>query len=1079
MSDRFGSTGGADPAGGWQPAPRDDKAIKVRKTRRALIALGAIALIAFSAGWNPPTGSVHSFSRASDYNAQRESGCTNSGKGCHGSESSYTDFNTYHKKAKCTTCHKYQGVGCIPCHSNSKNHECEACHDGTVEGSVDRSRLTDPYPRGHYRETTHTAMGTDFEARMVAAENGKASAACGNCHSRDLRKAHTSAKPADKSTYGDTVGCGECHNDTGTNGQVQVLDKWKKRDCESCHAEKSAAPMHDARVAAKVETSGTASCAKTGSGCHEGNDIHALHPDAPKNCSGSADKGEPACHDLKAESLVPTATACGGKGDGICHTRFARDGSGHKNESTAHSPKTNGPASDTSYHDTPCGSCHRMAPDGRSLIAEHDLSTSVRSRNRSNGCRNCHDAPASADAIANRWEARDTAESCSACHGAGDLPDAHTANLIDKHTKASAGCASTGAGCHPTSDLSEVGVPTVSANIHKDCLRCHDWRKASGDLAYDPQKSTCGAGRGCHAAKGAYDPKTSVHAGKKRTDGADSAHQAGTPQRDALLLDAASGVATPCDSCHSMALGTEHVRPNSVLASGAGNACTRCHDKSIVTSRVVKASWPERATDRACASCHGAAGGVALPHQAIGSVHQFTELAPGGVVTPGYCSRADCHGTTDVRVIHKNVGCANAKCHSATGDIVTKRLKSCGGGNDVVACHSAISATNHVAHSADLTGTVEGITYRIGANNGCFGCHANDLRAEHSDALVAGSMEGKPANACRVCHAGPGQGAYASLPAVKAAIASHDRRCVACHKSGTSTDGPDGVASPHKVISALTTLPAGAVWSDPFDDWKASFDATTGGGHNVLTADQVGATKNKRYPLTEFNLNGKVYTWPLPANRGSTAWLKASMFGTQSVDTTVGIQHITITCQDCHVFPDGIAGPQGASVKVRIDPAYSQTEYANPAFGKFQFNATGTDRVICYKCHNIYVGANEGTSTVGGNPIHNSHKGHTRYLTTNPQYYGDKCADCHLRIPHAWKRPRLLIRTVVTTDGAAPDAYPYVRYGHNGLKGVRLMDMDGLTTTQYRASCVAGSCYPNTPTSHPTPAMVPGYSYWP
>jgi hypothetical protein len=203
------------------------------------------------------------------------------------------------------------------------------------------------------------------------------------------------------------------------------------------------------------------------------------------------------------------------------------------------------------------------------------------------------------------------------------------------------------------------------------------------------------------------------------------------------------------------------------------------------------------------------------------------------------------------------------------------------------------------------------------------------------------------------------------------------------------------------------------------------------------------------------------------------------MFGTQSVDTTVGIQHITITCQDCHVFPDGIAGPQGASVKVRIDPAYSQTEYANPAFGKFQFNATGTDRVICYKCHNIYVGANEGTSTVGGNPIHNSHKGHTRYLTTNPQYYGDKCADCHLRIPHAWKRPRLLIRTVVTTDGAAPDAYPYVRYGHNGLKGVRLMDMDGLTTTQYRASCVAGSCYPNTPTSHPTPAMVPGYSYWP
>ena len=107
-------------------------ALKTPRAKKIIIAVIALAALVFSAAWNPPVGKVHSFTTASDYSEKKESGCVNSGEGCHGSETLYRDFNAYHPDATCTTCHDYQGVGCIPCHSPNKNHECAACHDGTA-----------------------------------------------------------------------------------------------------------------------------------------------------------------------------------------------------------------------------------------------------------------------------------------------------------------------------------------------------------------------------------------------------------------------------------------------------------------------------------------------------------------------------------------------------------------------------------------------------------------------------------------------------------------------------------------------------------------------------------------------------------------------------------------------------------------------------------------------------------------------------------------------------------------------------------------------------------------------------------
>ncbi len=132
--------------------------------RLAVAVLACAMALTVAITVNPSTKGHHTFTAASDYRSERESGCTNSGAGCHGRETEYSDFNAYHPDSECATCHDYQGAGCIMCHA-PREHECALCHDGTLKQAPDRVRITDPYPSGHYRETTHTAMGTVLNAR--------------------------------------------------------------------------------------------------------------------------------------------------------------------------------------------------------------------------------------------------------------------------------------------------------------------------------------------------------------------------------------------------------------------------------------------------------------------------------------------------------------------------------------------------------------------------------------------------------------------------------------------------------------------------------------------------------------------------------------------------------------------------------------------------------------------------------------------------------------------------------------------------------------------------------------------------
>ncbi len=1052
------------------------KALRTRNTKIGVFAFAAVAVLAFSAMWNPPTGTVHSFTEASDYNLEKDSGCTNSGDGCHGEETAYTDFNDYHPEIDCGSCHEYEGVGCIPCHSPA-DHECAVCHDGSMKNAPDRVKLADPYPRGHYSETTHTALGTDFGQEIRTVRTGEAKAACRDCHSRDLKRAHSEVPVVRGSDYGDTVGCGECHNDSESKGLQQVEADWIDDECEDCHSKDTSAPMHGDKIAGKVDAKSDEGCTGSGEGCHESSDLHAVHPNAPKDCSGKAADGERACHDFERESAKPKGSSCGGA-EADCHRTYLQGGDGHK-ATDAHSPTDLTQASDTSYYDIACGSCHAIQADGESLITEHAMGTADRSTD-ADACVNCHNDSSSTAAITGDWEERDTVDACSACHGQDGLAGAHEGDFESMHATSSSGCGQSGAGCHPASSLSDVGSPTTTAGLHRDCLRCHDRTASDGNIAFREGAVTCGEGRACHGASGDYDPATSVHDGiGGLASGTESIHHgAGAAQDSARYADSVSGLSPTCGTCHQTILGTEHARPNSSIASGAGSLCKRCHNADAATATVVKTDWAASGSTRACAECHTT--GV---HAAIGTAHKATSLGADDAPKADQCARSGCHATTDVRRLHRFVGCTPSGCHTDTGDIGGRKIMTCGGSDPSTSCHVGLAKNGHgTPHVASLTGTVNGVKYTEGANTGCFGCHANDLTKEHSAALRDTSMEGGGAGeVCTICHYNeddPNSGTNSKLAAVKNAIANRDLRCIACHASGTKTDGPSAVASPHKDISTDTTLTlaAGKVWSDPLTEWKAAFDATTGGGHNALSADAVGASKSKKFPVSEFTIDGVDYTWAQMPNEGITQWLLRSVYPTETADTPEKIRELRVSCDDCHYFPDGITGPQGGAVTVKIDPEYSQTEWANP-LALNQWRATGTERVICFKCHSIPADSQETTVTTrpGGWDRHRSHVSH------GTSGAGDACTQCHLRIPHAWKRPRLLVRTVETTLGPAAevDKFPYVRDGHQGLYGIKLKSYDGVGTLT-RDNCAVGTCYGSpSATSHPRPSMIPTATYWP
>lgn len=194
-----------------------------------------------------------------------------------------------------------------------------------------------------------------------------------------------------------------------------------------------------------------------------------------------------------------------------------------------------------------------------------------------------------------------------------------------------------------------------------------------------------------------------------------------------------------------------------------------------------------------------------------------------------------------------------------------------------------------------------------------------------------------------------------------------------------------------KCHSAYTTLPAKGTSTPTRDlgDIGREFNPANESGHNVMgtvwpKTSGLGASNNR--------------TWTLPSTAAmfTGSWTSSSQ----------------VTCSDCHTSATGGAvGPHGSSVKYMLDPAYAldwETAY---------LNQSGLSGLICSKCHN--------SNYRGMNNVHSDgdHSG-----TTDA-----RCIGCHIKVPHGWKRPRLL--------GYRSDPEPY-----------RALYLTGITDRSYTPS---------------------------
>ena len=156
-------------------------------------------------------------------------------------------------------------------------------------------------------------------------------------------------------------------------------------------------------------------------------------------------------------------------------------------------------------------------------------------------------------------------------------------------------------------------------------------------------------------------------------------------------------------------------------------------------------------------------------------------------------------------------------------------------------------------------------------------------------------------------------------------------------------------------------------------DIAAEFNPANASYHNVLGL--AGG------PKQSWTFDGVTIVWPFPAGVFQPGWDANSR----------------VTCTDCHTSAGAGAarGPHGSSVKWMIDPDYP----VDWEYGRLDFRqANGmTPGIICNKCHKIFDGDNGAPHGADGIATRNIHS-----------VYSYSCTGCHIRIPHGWKRPRLI-----------------------------------------------------------------------
>lgn len=165
-----------------------------------------------------------------------------------------------------------------------------------------------------------------------------------------------------------------------------------------------------------------------------------------------------------------------------------------------------------------------------------------------------------------------------------------------------------------------------------------------------------------------------------------------------------------------------------------------------------------------------------------------------------------------------------------------------------------------------------------------------------------------------------------------------------------------------------------------------------------------------------------------------------------------------MTCSSCHggSVAGEARGPHGSSSKYMLDPAYP-VDWNSTGATLTQDSPGMPDDLVCSKCHSLTDG--------NGAWSNNVHKEHAEKGGTAAY-----CRNCHVGVPHGWKRPRLL--------GYTTDEFPYNTWKNS--TGTASSGDWGLTRVKVKATTspqgwTASDCYAGCHSEHGSAVR----SYWP
>lgn len=905
----------------------------------------------------------HGFTAASQYSSVTESGCTNQ-TGCHNQGlTSTSDFAAvFHPSSGCTggTCHAPANPSFDAFNAaNTLPDECVDCHAtaAAYSGAAARSKLTSSLANGgHYSETTHTASATS-STTALSYNGGGASATCGDCHNYGggIMAQHQNVNTGVAgSPYGNSIGCGECHGDTRSNGNAQVVANWTSRTCTACHTTGSAPAVHASGTVPAVTEVGS-TCGSTGLNCHASPDLHEIHKNSLLGC------GLTGCHSYSQQAFVPTIKGCGvGYG---CHSTYTSTTHKHAADAAKHQPTASTQASATTYQGVQCGVCHDIRTAQSSLTSEHALATSV---GNATVCATCHNNSASTTAVTNNWSAKDTTTACSVCHASGSMA-IHADASATAHTVTNTGCGNTGIGCHPTNDFSSVGATATAANtvIHRSCVRCHDrvgaasWTSAmidaSSTLKYVPAVKSCGQASGCHTST-YYSNTTYQHriGLSGAVTGTDTAKHTADAANMASILQSGTAQAT-CATCHSSGLSLAHKVTSTTAQLTSGhtawtNACTGCHNENRAptanAATQVKGHW----TNNRCIDCH------TTYHDVLNTNHIGTSTQ--GCSTAG----AGCHTSDDLRVLHNTRadGCNLSGCHDGIDKAMGSAAKSCGSGGT---CHNTYTATSHgtvttgnevATHETTSTGydvDTTGGTYTA-AGNTCATCHSRGLATAHKDTSTTSALRSvnpawnsTPKSSCQDCH---NTTTPDDVPTVVTANWNL-KTCAQCHGATQGTNYHNDYATAHS-ISSFGSCAVGTCHgaSGGVIDARAIHNRSTA-GCGVKGASGECHQLDKQMPQSGMSCGSGAAT-------GLACHTAAKYVSGGHGGSNGGINCNTSTCHDQNQFISMVAST-GAFHHVLDDAS----PYAGPAAGAYSTSKVNLQCVSCHVDHN-YFNSNKGAN---------------------------------------------------------------------------------------------------------------------